>query len=126
MDTATLLRTAIDQEKYRFVIESAPSRQLWHGGMHSLSELSKMFVPPRGEPARGKPPSPEEEERWRRRYTVALARFREAGIATPADELEGANAYVRLRCDWDAIIQAFSNYLQFSKDDTDPAGCALD
>ncbi len=47
MDTATLIRSALSQEKYHSLVRSAAVRELEESGMHFLGELSDSFLPKR-------------------------------------------------------------------------------
>lgn len=125
LDLASLLRTAIDQEQYKYLVDSMPAEQLWQGGTHSLVELSRMFLPPRGDMTARDEPTAVEKERWQLRYASAVARLRAAKIKTPADEKAGAQAYFELRSHWNSRIAGFSNYLRYTAEETDPAGFAV-
>jgi Ion channel len=128
METATLIRTALDEDRYRDLRESRAVTQLWEAGMHLLVELSKIFVPPEyrqadgGSQGGGAHPDPQLEDRWRRRYAHAAAQLRRAGISTAADPRGGADAYVALRRQWHGHVAALGAYLAYDPDGVDPAG----
>ena len=119
LDLVTLIKSALDDKRYAWLKESAAVTQIWRGAMRTVTELSVVFLPqglPEGEP------DPNDVERWRRRYAVALRRLREAGIQTIADEAAGADNYVTLRAQWDRYVHAFAAHMIHPMDVIDPAG----
>jgi hypothetical protein len=130
METATLIRSALDEERHRDLRESRAVTLLWESGMHLLVTLSKLFVPPRGEAAQPDPSRGGEhadskvEARWRRRYARAVAHLRRSGISTASDAREGADAYVALRRQWDGHVAALADYLAYEPGEADVAAMA--
>jgi hypothetical protein len=120
LDAVTLIKAGLSDETCGWVKESAAVSQMWHSTMAMLTELAWAFLPgklPEGEPAE------EDKDRWRRRYHQALARFREAGIETVADERNGEETYLALRARWDRYLWAFANHMVHPMWQVDPAGC---
>ena len=123
LDAATLMKSGLDDRRYAWLKESAAVTQIWRATMHVLTVLAATFLPggmPQPEP--GDAPDDETLQRWRRRYFAALRRFREAGIATVADEESGADTYVSLRARWDRYIVAFAAFLVEHMTVVDPPG----
>jgi hypothetical protein len=60
-------------------------------------------------------------ERWRKRYTAALERMRQAGIKTIADPATGFETYVSLRERWDGHIARLRASMLYDADDIDEA-----
>jgi hypothetical protein len=120
LDTVSLLKSALDDDGPGWVKESAAVLQLWRGSMHTLTELAIAFLPG------GLPDAPEPDaqtiERWRQRYQAGVARLREAGIQTLADEINGAETYVALRAKWNRYLFAFADYMVHPMDQIDPVG----
>ncbi len=119
LDMVSLIKSALDDERYAWLKESAGVAQLWRATMRMLTMLSVSFLPqgmPEGQP------DPESVERWRRRYFAAVRRLREAGIATLPDESRGAETYVALRARWDRYIRAFAEHMRNDMDAIDPVG----
>src|SRR5206468_4405029 len=81
METATLIRSALDEGEYAWLKHSAPAAQFWGSGIHLLDELARVFLPG-GPPRNDRPPDASSADRWRRRYFRAAARLRAAGIRT--------------------------------------------
>lgn len=120
MDTATLLRTALDPQSYAPLINCAASTTLWEGGTHLLREMAKVLLPAgSGQP--GEPPNAATAERWREHYRAAAGRIRGAGVRTAPDERAGAEEYVRLRSDWDWAVRSFAAYMDYAPAERDPA-----
>jgi hypothetical protein len=58
-------------------------------------------------------------ERWSRRYARAVARMRDAGIATRADQKSGLREYVELRVRWEPAIESLADALGWSLEEVD-------
>jgi hypothetical protein len=119
-DTVTLVRTALDADRYASFAQSSPVTQLWNGSLQLMAMMSKVFL--------GKEHPPDDrmdidagtERRWRRRFHAACERLRAAGIATAPDEREAAGRYVALRRQWQCYVDAFADYMQRSRQEIDP------
>ena len=125
METATLARSALDEGEYGWLKRSAAMTQFWSSGVRLLDELARVFVPG-GAPDKNQPPDPALAARWRRRYLQAAARLREAGIKTSPDEGEAADAYVRLRQEWDPYVKPLAMYMGHDPAQIDPRGTPSD
>ncbi len=102
-DSVSLLKSALSDEEYGWLKESATVAQCWRAAMLLVGMLEEVFLP--GQPAQV--PSPADagaRERWRARYIAALERMRQAGIKTIADPVAGFETYVSLRERWDGHI----------------------
>ena len=108
MDTATLLKSAVNQQKYRFLINSTAVTELEEGGLHMLRELSNYFLP--------KEPSPSQndlEKEWREWYYYAVRRLEDEGIEITPDLEASANFYITLRRRWNPYVVAFADYMMY-------------
>ena len=119
LDSVTLIKSALDDQKYEWLKESAAVAQLWRATMLLLTSLTDNFLP--GETGE-KQPDEQTRERWHRRYRAALQRFRQAGIETIADETAGFEIYVLLRAEWDNLIASLAPLLAYEMEEIDPAG----
>lgn len=119
LDSVTLIKSALDDEKYEWLKESAAVAQLWRACMLSLTNLTENFLS--GETGE-REPNEQTRERWHRRYQAALERFRQAGIETVADEKGGFEIYVSLRAEWDDSIASLAPLLAYEIEEIDPAG----
>jgi hypothetical protein len=121
MDAASLMKTALDPERYGPFQQSAGMTLFWQGAMRLLIDLSRLILhTEKGEEIRR--PPPETEECWRRRFLAGLAILQKAGIRTAVDEAAAARDYVALRREWDPYVAAFSRYMLLTDEDADPAG----
>lgn len=120
-DTVSLIKSALDDEEYSTVKESAVMAQLWRGAKLQVTSLEKTFLPG-GPPDGKKEPDAQTFDRWTRRFNAALERFKEAGIKTLADEQEGLKRYVALRSLWEHHITALAPVMAYRMEDIDPAG----
>ena len=118
MDTATLIRSALSQEKYHSLVRSAAVRELEESGMHFLGELSDSFLPKRHRSDKARL-----EEMWRDRYYRALDRLEAEGIETVMDREAGAEQYVCLRGKWNFYIVELAKYMGYKWSAIAPADC---
>ena len=100
LDTATLLRTALDRERYDRVIQSPALADLFEAAMSLMHELTPGVE--------RRPPSAEDAAAWRQRYTAAVARLADAGLQLRPDTDAGADDYVALRTEWDRPVHALA------------------
>ncbi len=115
LDTATLIKTALDDEAYGWLKESAALDQLWRGSVMELGILAANFIPKVDIDA---PQDEATRERWRRRYAAGVERLQRAGIRTKAS---GAEEYVALRTQWDRYITRMAPLFGYELDEIDPA-----
>jgi Ion channel len=120
LDTVTLLRTALHDEEYDWLKESASVSQLWNAALLLLTSLEDTFLPG-GTPDTGGEPDARTKERWKARYLSALQRFRRAGIRTAENDEAGTAAYISMRTEWDGYITALAPFLAYSMSEIDPA-----
>jgi hypothetical protein len=119
-DTVTLIRTALDAERYAGFVHSAPVTQLWGGAMRAMQMMAKTFL---GQPAEGDVDVDEATaDRWRRRFGAAAERLRAAGIETARDEDAAAERYVALRRQWQGYVDGFIRFMQRTKQEVEPSG----
>jgi hypothetical protein len=119
LDTITLIRSALDDEKFAWLKGSAAVTQIWNSAMRTVVELSVVFLPagiPQDEPDAAT------IDRWRRRYRAGVERLRLAGIATASDARAGEEVYVNTRARWDRYVAVFAEHLMHDLDVVDPAG----
>jgi hypothetical protein len=115
LDTATLIKSALNPEKYRSLVHSTALAELWGGSLQLLSEVSRTFVP------KGRPNITEQQEQaWRKRYYRAVEKFRAEGIVTVSDLEEGANLYISLRQQWQPNLAALANYMIYKWSEVAP------
>jgi hypothetical protein len=120
LDMVTLLKSALDDEHYAWLKESAPVTQLWRGCLILTTNLAETFLP-------DDLPSPNEpdygtRERWRGRYHAAVRRLIQAGVPVTGDLSAGAENYIALRGHWQPHIENLAPALGFSMEEVDPAG----
>lgn len=119
LDTVSLIKSALADDKAGWVKKSAAVQQLWSVSLMLVSTLDNTFLDQA--PDAGGAPSDDEAEPWRARYLVAVQRLRQAGLPLVADEAAGAELYVSLRRRWDPLIAALAPAMAYSLDEVDPA-----
>jgi hypothetical protein len=119
MDSVTLIRSAVHEERYAALRGSAGVTALWGIGLQTMRELSGIYLPGGG-PEDGDV-DPQTERQWRRRYAEACRVLAEAGIELN-DGDAGAAAYVELRKEWDRYMVAFAHYMAHTAEEMDVAG----
>jgi hypothetical protein len=119
LNTASLLKTLPDEERYRSLLHSAALHELWTASMNLLLYLSREFSP---EKIVGKPsgPSAETLEEWRKYYFSTAESLRKEEIALTSDLEKGAEKYLSLRKEWDPILTTFLKSLLFERREVFP------
>src|SRR3954454_18685974 len=92
LDTASLIKSALDDQKYRWLKEAGAVAQLWEASMMLVTTLETTFLH-HGEPDREAQPDKQTRDRCRARYRAALHRLPKEGIQITADGEAGAHAY---------------------------------
>ena len=118
LDTVSLIKSALADDKAGWVKKSAAVQQLWSGSLMLVSTLHETFLDQAPEAGRDAITA----EPWRARYFAALQRLRQAGLPLVADEATGAELYVTLRGRWDPLIAALAPAMAYSMDEIDQAG----
>jgi hypothetical protein len=123
LDSVSLLKSALSDEDYGWLKESATVAQCWRAAMLLVEMLEQVFLHP--EQAQLRPPADAgARERWRTRYMTAIERMRQAGIKTIADPATGFETYVRLRERWDGHIARLRASMLYQAEEIDaPAYC---
>lgn len=99
LDTATLLRAALDPDRYPEARPSGAADAVLTAGQALLHELS-----PGGRAADS---SPEQEARWSERYDEACHRMAAEGLVLRG-HADGRREYVELRSGWDAPLRGLA------------------
>ncbi|HEY9881346.1 MAG TPA: potassium channel family protein [Leptolyngbyaceae cyanobacterium] len=115
MDTATLLKSALHEDRYRALINCTAVAELSGGGRHLLSELAESFLPGQKSCEYQTP-----ELLLRQRYYRAVDRLRQEGVETVADVEAGADRYVSLRWQWEPDVRAIAHYMAYEWHEIDP------
>jgi len=123
LDSVSLLKSALSDEDYSSLKESATVVQCWRAATLLVGTLEEVFL--HTHPAQFRsPPDAGARERWRTRYMGALERMRQAGIKTIADPVAGFEAYVSLRERWDGKIARLGASMLYEADEIDaPTYC---
>ncbi len=116
MDTVTLIRSALNTEKYRSLVRSTAVAELWGGGLQLLVELSNSLVSKNRTNL-----NDQLEQVWRERYHHAVERLRAEGIETAADLEAGANLYISLRRKWEPCLAVLIDYMAYKWSEVAPA-----
>jgi hypothetical protein len=109
MDTAALIRSVLDQERYRSLTNCTVVVELGEGGRHLLRELSKSFLPGKTLNSSG-----QSEMVLRERFYRAVERFKQEGIATTSDLEAGLQRYIALRREWEPYAMEIAAYMGYS------------
>ena len=119
LDTVALIKSGLDDEKFRWLKECGAMSDLWRAAIRFLVGIANPLLP--SGPPQPADPDEKQQDRWRQRYFAALRRFRQAGIATIADERTGAENYISLRAQWDRYIVAYAHFMAYEMRELDPA-----
>lgn len=110
MDVVTLIKSALDAEKYRSVVESAAVTELWCGGLHLLEEVCNAVLPKTRSKMRE-----QNEQLWREHYNRAIERMKVEGIKTALDPEAGASLYISMRHEWEPYLSKLLNYMEHDR-----------
>ncbi|PSN13649.1 Ion transport 2 domain protein [filamentous cyanobacterium CCT1] len=108
MDTATLIKSTLDQDYYGSIINSSSVAEVWHGGLHLLNGLNREFL--RKENFSSQELS---ETFWQEHYYRALEQLKSEGIKTIDNPDLGADVYVSLRHQWAADLARLIAYTDY-------------
>lgn len=120
LDTISLIESALDGERYRWLKETGAAARLWEASMMLVTTLENTFLP-NGAPREDAQPDEQTQERWRARYRAALRRLRDAGVQTTSDPIAGAEAYISCRMQWDHHIVNLAPSMAYDMGEIDTA-----
>lgn len=121
LDTVTLIKSALDDDEYAWLKESAAVAQLWRASMLLAKTLRDTFLSGNATNLQAAPDA-QTLDGWRRRYSAALRRLGQAGLKTRGDEQAGADLYVSLRAEWDHRVKTLAAALAYRVEEIDTAG----
>lgn len=108
IDTVTLIKSALNAEKYSSLVRSTAVAELWGGSLQMLVELSRAIVPKACANI-----NDQQEQAWRKRYYQAVERLRKEGIETAKDLEAGADLYISLRRKWAPYLTVLTDYMAY-------------
>jgi len=122
-DTVSLLKSALSDEEYRWLKQSATVAQSWRGAMALAGMLEDVFLSGGRAPAQS-PTDAAVRQQWHTRYMAALERLRQAGIKTIDDPTAGFETYLSLRERWEGDISKLRGAMMYEADEIDePTYC---
>jgi hypothetical protein len=122
LDAVTVIKSALDDEEFASLKESAAVNGMWRAAMRLLTSIDDLLLPRGHADATPAAPDAPTRDRWHRRYHAGLGRLREAGLRTIADERAGFESYVSLRVEWDRSVRALAGFMAVDAHSADPAG----
>jgi hypothetical protein len=121
LDLVTLIWTAIDQQRYRWLSKSAAVAQLNDAAMLLMKILEEAFVP-------GGKPAPHEgvdpavvKDPWTKHYLASQKRLHAAGITIASDPEAGSERYFEIRRQWEPFVHKLGRSGAFDAHETDPS-----
>jgi hypothetical protein len=121
LDSVSLMKSALSDDEYDWLKESASVAQCWRAALLLVNMLEAVFLR-RGQAQYSRyAVDADARARWRKRYTAALDRFRQAGIKTVADPDTGFEIYVSLRARWDRHVAKLGASMLYETDEIDKA-----
>jgi hypothetical protein len=107
METATIIRSLLPEEKYGTFTDSGSVAELWGGGKHVVEELAKTFLTPKTI-EKHRRESENQRDVWSKRAHAVAKELGRWDIPEP-DKLEAAvRRYVELRAQWDHYAKSFA------------------
>ncbi|HEY0369027.1 MAG TPA: hypothetical protein VGC85_05480, partial [Chthoniobacterales bacterium] len=123
LDAVTLIRSALDEERFRWLQNSAAVCQLGDSSLLLVKILENAFLPG-GAPDDADDPEPHAMQHWREHFLRALDCIRSAGIPVVSDRDAGAQRYVELRRDWEPYVQKLGRAGGYQIGEVDPSTAA--
>lgn len=124
LDAVSLIKSALDDQKCRWLKEAGAVAQLWEASIMPVTTLENTFLP-HGAPDREAQPDQQARDGWRARYRAALLRLQQAGIEITADGQTGADAYISCRMQWYDHIANLAPSMAYTMDEIDVAMSSL-
>ena len=124
LDTVALIKSALDDERFATLKESAAVQDLWHASQRLLGVSADGLLSGGRSPkdASPSPPDAATRERWLGRYRAAVRRLKDAGIHTLPDEESGFRIYAALRSQWEPDAHRLAQAMLHDPAELDPAG----
>lgn len=112
LNLAALIKSVLDQHRYRSLIYSAAVTEAWSGGLELLHVLSEVFLPSHAAELDDQP-SEATIAAWRQYHRNAVAQLQAAGINTCSDIEASFQCYAQLRQAWEPSVRAFAAHLAY-------------
>lgn len=111
LDAVTLIRTALSEERYPYLIHSAGPDDLHEAAAFLLAELTKNEV--------GMEDGKGDQGAWVLRYQSAVETLSRAGLSVRSDLVQGARDYLTLRGGWDPALRRLAEIMLYDWDEID-------
>lgn len=119
LDAVTIIKTALDDKQYRWLIESGAVADIWNSSLLLLTALEETFIS--GDLPERASPDAQTRWRWRNRFLNTAARLQAAGIPLTADLNSAADRYISLRSEWSPHVRNLAPSMLYSLQEVDPA-----
>lgn len=119
LDTVAIIKTALDGNRYRWLIESGAVTDIWNSSLLLLTTLEEAFIE-RELPERASPDA-QTRSQWRNRFLNAAARLQAAGIPLTGDLNSAGDHYISLRAEWSPHVRHLAPSMLYSLQEIDPA-----
>jgi hypothetical protein len=120
LDIASLLRSALDEDRHGVLKASGSLRQLERSAFLLVQTLERTFLT-------DKPPGPQAPDEatraaWRRRFDSALFKLQKAGISVNVNHDAAFNTYADLRSRWNPAVMSLAPAMGYEEAQVDPEG----
>jgi hypothetical protein len=120
LDTASLIRSALDEDRHGVLKASGSLRQLERSAIMLVQTLERTFLT--DEPPGAEAPDEATRAAWRRRFDRAMFKLRRAGISVNADQNAAFETYVDLRSRWNSVVMSLVPAMGYEGAQVDPEG----
>jgi hypothetical protein len=120
LDMASLIRTALDEERHGVLKASGSVRQLERSALMLAQTLESNYLP--DEPQGPRQPDEATLAAWRQRFDHALFKLRRTGISVSSDPDAAFDTYVELRSRWNTDVMALAPAMGYEQAEVDPEG----
>jgi hypothetical protein len=116
LDTISLFKSALNEERYYKQLNSAAAEALWYSGIRLMTHFAGTILP-KNSTVHLQIDHEMNHAKWRTHYYAALKKLQRHGVETRNDPQEGLRDYIRYRMQWDPHVSAFARLMLYDEQD---------
>jgi hypothetical protein len=116
LDTISLFKSALNEERYYKQLNSAAAEALWDSGIRLMTHFAGTMLP-KNSAVHFQIDHEMNHTQWRTHYYATLKKLQRQGVETRNDPQEGLREYIRYRMQWDSHVIAFARLMLYDEQD---------
>jgi hypothetical protein len=116
LDTISLFKSALNEERYYKQLNSAAAEALWNSGIRLMMHFAGTMLP-KNSTVQLQIDHEMNHAQWRTHYYGTLKKLQRHGVETRNDPREGLREYIRYRMQWDPYVIAFARLMLYDEQD---------